>query len=249
MSRTSKGISLLIAILIAIIVIIGVVLYFNAAIIVSHLATRSLGVKTTVERVIFHKGEIEIRGVKVRNPKRSSLPYALTIATNTIRAPYKNYFKNHIDIDAIEITSPNITVETYNSANTSANWTKLMASVSQDRPTPDHKNEGSGSGRSATIKELLITNIGITLKLYGQDPQVLKPIPKIAFSNINTEQGFPFQEILEIILQHMLNQVFSLKNISKALLDVPETTTKKTLQNAGKRIEQLFRSNKGESNQ
>ncbi|MCH9612484.1 MAG: hypothetical protein S4CHLAM102_09750 [Chlamydiia bacterium] len=245
MSGFFKKLIFVIVVLIVINIVAGFIVYLNLTGIFSHQLTKRFGVKTTIEKVALRPSQIDIKDLKVSNPPQSkSLPYALTVNETFIDAPFTNYFKKEVVIDEVDIDSPHIYIEMYNPQNTQANWTIILHNMrNQDRSNDASSRvdkEDKKNGRSALIKLLTIRNIQITIQQYGKAPKELRPISKIELRNVSSETGIPSREITRIIVQRMLSEVFSLRNITNTLLQAPLNTPEDAVKTTGNLFKGLF---------
>ncbi|MCB1118120.1 MAG: hypothetical protein KDK50_06035 [Chlamydiia bacterium] len=176
-----------------------------------------------VNTIDVNKNMILLQGIDISNPKQSTLPTALKVAKTSVEAPLTNYLKKNIVIEQIQLDDIYASIEFYTKGNTEGNWTVLIDNFdSNNKFGSSQDKQPSGN---VLIKKLIMTNINIDLKLYGKDVNRLSPIPRLEFENVGTEEGFPVEEITEIIIQKLIQQIFSLQGLSnmfKSVIQAPE---------------------------
>lgn len=183
-------------------------------------------VPVKIESIDLSWNKFVIKDIDISNPKESKLPTALKVQTTTMKAPPLNYLKENIIIDEIRLDNIYASIEFYNSKNTEGNWTVLIDNLDQNNSFgASERGESSkdNEGRTVLIKKLIMTNITIDLIRYGKNPTRLSPIRRIELDNISSEKGFPTEEITEIIIQKMMEQIFSIQGLSNMFQSIIET--------------------------
>lgn len=205
--------------LIVVVIGVGYLAYDNAATILSKIISHKTRVAVTMDSIDFKREEFTIHNLQMANPKGTRLPTALRVQTIDVKAPYKHYFKNPIEIDEIHLDSLYVNIQIYNKDQTEGNWQTIMGNVAHDNKSP------LSVEREAIIKRLLLTNIRIDLILSDGKLHQLSPIEKIEFQDITSEKGIPTQEIAEIIVQKMMHSIF-LKQGLKTIIEAPVNVIK-----------------------
>ena len=193
---------------------LGYIVYLKAPDLLSHMISKKTKVPVKIEAVHFKSQEILIDNFVMANPPKATLPNALQVSTIRIAAPYKNYFQNPIIIDEIHLQNIYVNIQIFDQKHTKINWNTII-----DNMQNDEKSFFSAK-RSALIKKLILTNIMIDLITADGKRQNLPPIKSLEFDNINTEKGFPIQEITEIIIKHMMHTIFKQKAL-ESLFQAP----------------------------
>ena len=147
-----------------------------------------------------------------------------------MKAPAPNYLKENIIINEIRLDNIYASIEFYNSGNTEGNWTVLIDNLDENNSfgaTERGESTQDNEGRTVLIKKLLMTNITIDLVRHGKNVNRLSPISRIELDNVSSEKGFPTEELTEIIIQKMMEQIFSihgLTNMFKTIITTPART-------------------------
>ena len=178
-----------------------------------------------VNAIDVSKETILLKSVDIANPKQSTLPTALKVSKTSVKAPLTRYLKKNIVIDEIQLNDIYASIEFYKKGNTEGNWTVLIDNFDSNNSFGKSQGEKKQPSGNVLIKKLVMTNITIDLKLYGKDVNRLSPIARLEFENVGTEEGFPVEEITEIIIQKLISQVFSLQGLSnmfKTVIEAPE---------------------------
>jgi len=212
--------------LIILIVIIGAfVAYHKVPELFEEKLSKKLGVPVKVENIHFYTDAFEITNLTIYNPKGSTLPIAFKAKTIRFEAPYLNYIHPHIIINRVAIDDVYVGIEFYDKDNTHGNWTKIIKNLNGDQDENQTKPPENGKKkpqreRTVLIKHLIITNINIELILKELGHKKLSPIDKIEFTNINSEQGLPIDEITELIVQKLMEQISILGGFGNMLKEI-----------------------------
>ena len=190
-------------------------IYHRLPSMVSEHLTEKAEVPVHLKRVRVSPGAIYIHDFSVNNPKTDIFKHALTVKTMTLQTPYINYlFKDPIIIDHLSLQDVYVSLEISKDNTMACNWSIITKNMNNNS-AHWYSNE-----RKAFIKKLSFCNVTVAIKLYGKTPQVLSPIDRIEFANVDVENGIPTKEISKIIVNKMLNSLFSLEAI-KGLFNFP----------------------------
>ena len=209
---------------------IGFYVYPRLPVYLSNTLSEKFQVPVSIDAIDLSWNKILIKDVDIANPKGSKFPTALKVQSTAIKAPLNHYIKDPIKIDEIRLDNIYASIEFYNRGNTEGNWTVLMDNLDQNESfgaSERGEDTSSKEGRVVIIKKLIMTNINIDLALYGKNPTRLSTIRRIELNNINSEKGFPTEEITEIIIQKMMEQIFSIQgltNMFKTIIETPART-------------------------
>ncbi|WP_420421001.1 hypothetical protein [Simkania sp.] len=212
-----RKVLLIIFFLVVIIAGVGYLAYDNAATILAKIIAHKTHVAVTIDSIDFKKEEFTIHDFQMANPKGTRLPTALRVQTIDVKAAYKRYFENPIEINEIHLDNVYVNIQIYDKDQTRGNWQTIMGNIDHDNKSP------LSVEREAIIRRLLLTNIRIDLILSDGKLHQLSPIERLEFNDITSERGIPTQEIAEIIVQKMMHQIFlekGLKTIIEAPVDV-----------------------------
>ncbi|MBM3191761.1 MAG: hypothetical protein FJZ63_03805 [Chlamydiae bacterium] len=168
-----------------------------------------------LKKIVFHSSFLEVKDFAMVNPKEANFEYALTVDTLHVSAPYMSYvFADPLVLDHIFLEDVRINLEISKDNTTACNWNIIAENVKANR-THWYSNE-----RKTFIKQLILRNIVIGVKLYGKNVQVLSPIPIMEFHNIDVSEGLPIQEISKIIVDKLVSTVYASEAV-KAFFSLP----------------------------
>lgn len=187
----------------------------------SNYMTANLGIDISADDLYFTPHSIVIDRFTIGNPTGYQNPYAFDARTITIKAPLKNYFQKNIAIEQVWIDRIGLDVAFTDDKRTQGNWSELMLKLDQDSAKSDSKP------RSILIKHLLFTDTKVDLTLKGdRKPKQFDPIPRIDLYNINSEEGFPIEELTQIIVKKLMEQISLIQGIGNMILNVPVQAAK-----------------------
>jgi len=221
----SKAFNRLVRILVTILAalcIAAFLLYARLPSIISGKVSDALQTAVSLKKVDLSPSDINLEELVVSNVPGSVLPDAFSAKTISLNAPLTNYIKDDIVIEEIDLDGVYLALEFESPTNTTSNWNVLMKPLSSDPPS-------SRSKKTVLIKTLVITNINVDLvyKNKGSNVKKLPRIEKIVLTNINSEEGFPMDQIMNSVLGQMLKSVFIQQNLKDALnglLNQPKDT-------------------------
>lgn len=196
--------------------------YYNGAFIFSRLLSGKLGTKVTIEQVNFKSEEIEIIETKIKNPRKSTVPFALQIKNIDVKAPYSNYIKEDIVFNEIILSDVHLVVEFFTEAQKESNWNHIMNDLDS---SPEARVE-SRSKRDALIKRLEIRNFTVEVIMPGKKNRT-KNLGTLRFQNVQTEKGEIVRRITQAILMKM---IFNMKNFIELPLEITEDSFKKVFE-------------------
>lgn len=177
----------------------------------------SMNIPVELDKATFYKDFFQIEGLSIKNPNQSVFKNAMTVQTIKVEAPYSRYiFADPLVIQNFFLENVNINLEISKNKTTACNWNVIGSHVKANR-APWYSNE-----RKVFIKKLVIRNLTIGVKLYGKKVKVLSPISIIEFKNIDVNHGLPMQEISKIIVNKLMDTVFSAEAF-KQLMGLPLT--------------------------
>lgn len=168
-------------------------------------------------------GAIKIEKLEIGNPQGSLLPKAFSADSIQVAAPLTNYIKKQIVIDQIEIKQIYLGVEIGASTSSFGNWATILSNLQSSSPK-DTASKGKREG-SLLIKKLILTNITteiISNPLTG-NVQKLKPIDRLEFDNVSSNEGISLDQIAKLVLQQTLNSVLTKHNLQNMLKDVMQS--------------------------
>jgi len=187
----------------------------NFSHILGSVISSKLGVPVQIEKLHWNLEKITLHNLKVKNPKKSHLPYALMVEEVTLHTPLHNYFDDPIYLDTLLLDHIHVSIEFFNQDRSEGNWHTIFANLQNGND--DHKK----NGKSWVIKNLNLYDIHVELLNVGGKVQTLSPIAQLEFHNLNTEKGIPTEEITQIVVNHMMNSIFLVKGL-KTIFTLPK---------------------------
>ena len=202
----------------------------------THLS-KELGVPVDIEDIEIGFSHFTIDNFEISNLPNGILEKAFSVETLDIQAPLTNYFNPQVVIEKVQLDNVYLGLEFDSATSTQGNWTRIMSNLdtaaSEGAPRSRRKRKSEQAthqpstgtpGRSVFIKELIINNISVDL-VYVQGVGRVKKLPvikQIVLKNINSEEGFPIDQLMNSVLGQMLKEVFiqqNLQNMLDTLLD------------------------------
>ena len=183
----------------------------------SQFLTKAMHVPVQLDKAAFYKNFFEIEGFSIKNPSQSAFKNAISVKTIKVEAPYSHYIlQDPLVIDRFFLENVTINLEISKNKTTACNWNIIGNDINANK-THWYSNE-----RKVMIKNLVLRNVTIGVKLYGKKVKVLSPISIIEFTNIDVNNGLPIQEISKIIVDKLMDTVFSAEAF-KQLVGLPLT--------------------------
>lgn len=233
------------AILIAIILAIVILLFIGwsrAPDMLANSLSKKMKVSVEIDDISLTMNSITIDKFEIGNPKGSILPKAFSASTINLLAPLRNYFYNEVIIDEMDLDNIYLGIEFDSQKSKKGNWTTIMGNLKA--ATANQKSK-----KVVLIKKAVLTNIQIDLA-YRKEGKVqhLKPVDRLVFTNISSENGIPTDQITKIIFDQMLQSIFQKENLENMLQDLlqPNQTP---LQRALSPFKNLFGNNTEEATQ
>lgn len=183
---------------------------------VSSKLTERAKVAITIRDISLSPWSISINRLKVANPSGSILPEALKISDIDINVPMTHFFHKEIVIPTMTLDKVYLALEFDSPKSKNGNWTTIMSNLNSD-----HKESKGESDRSVLIKHLVLTNVEVDLayKSTGETRR-LKPISRIDLYDISSSGGIPSAQIMNIVMEQVLRNVFTKDNLRNMLQDV-----------------------------
>lgn len=102
------------------------------------------------------------------------------------------------------------------------NWTTIMNNVSKNTRSEQQKAKAKGKSTKVLIKRLIITDLKIELayKTGGRANRKLRTIDRIELTDISSEGGIPTGQIMNIVMQETLRNIFSKEGLQNMLEEV-----------------------------
>lgn len=188
--------------------------------IVSHKLSKRAGVSVTISDIRLSPSMIKIDGIRVGNPAEySKTPRALSVDDMRINVPLSRFLDKRIVIDEMTMDDVYVGLEFDSPNSKKGNWTTIMNNMSQSTKEDSNKAKAKGKTTSVLIKHLVITDLQIELayKTGGKVNRKLRPIDRIELTNISSEGGIPTAQIMNIIMQETLRNIFSKEGLQNML--------------------------------
>ncbi len=211
---------------IIVVLILGGILVWNMLpTIVSHKLSKQAGVSVTIGGIQVSPSTVRVDSIRVGNPSEyKKTSRALSVKELGINVPLTRFFDDNIVIDEMTIDDVYVGLEFDSPKSKNGNWTIIMDNISKSASDEKDKAKKAGKSTSVLIKKLIITDLKIELayKTGGKLTQKLRPIGWIELTNISSEGGIPTSQIMNIVMQETLRNIFStegLQNMLEGVLD------------------------------
>ncbi len=202
--------SLLLTLAFLVVVIGAGYFWINKESVFAHFISKKLHADVMIKQVKIGWDELEIRGLRIKNPKKSTLLYAFEGGSIKIQTPLINLWRDLVQIDLITIEDPTLSVEFYNSSGSDNNWSKLLRAF----PATEH-------GKTFIIDKLLITNLQIKAMRANQKEILLPPLPRLEFDNLGGKHPLTLAQLGRVIFQSILSNLTAAPYLGKILDNVP----------------------------
>ncbi|MBM3198124.1 MAG: hypothetical protein FJZ58_02560 [Chlamydiae bacterium] len=199
----------------------GYIFYKRLPSLASKRMESALQVPVTIADMRLTLHSIDIDQCTISNLPHKTLTKAFSAEIISIQAPLTEYRKSHVTIDQIVIDQVYLGLEFDSPKGTQGNWSTLMKNL-------EASTSSSQEDTTVLIRELILTNIQVDVvyDTKGGSIKKLPPIDRLVFTNINTSEGLPMEQLLKSVLGQMLQSVFmkeNIKNMLKETLELPET--------------------------
>lgn len=188
--------------------------------IISHKLSKTAGVTVSIEDIKFSSSSIEVDTIHVHNPKGyHKTKRALSVGTLTVDIPFSHFFDNKLVINEMTLDDVHIGLEFDSPKNPQGNWTTIMNHMSSSTTKEKNKAKDTDKTTSVLIKTLVITDLKIELayKTGNKANHKLRTLDKIVLNNISSEGGLPANQIMNIVLQETLRNIFSQEGLQNML--------------------------------
>jgi len=188
--------------------------------ILSHKLSKRAGVSVTISDIRLSPDKIKVDGIRVGNPSGySKTPRALSVDDVVVNVPLTRFLDNKIVIDEMTMDDIYIGLEFDSPNSKNGNWTTIMNNMSKSTKDDSDKAKEKGETTSVLIKRLVITDLQIELayKTGGKPNRKLRPIDRIELTNISSEGGIHTAQIMNIIMQETLRNIFSKEGLQNML--------------------------------
>ena len=204
-----------------VILCLSVILIWNMfPTILSHKLSKRAGVSVTFADIRISPSMVKADEIRVENPSSySRTPRALSVDQLTANVPFTQFFKKDVVIDEMTMDDVYIGLEFDSPSSRNGNWTTIMNNMSKSTSSEQEEAKAKGKTTTVLIKRLIITDLQIELAYRnGAKPnQKLRPIDRLELTNISSEGGIPTAQIMNIIMQETLRNIFSKEGLQNML--------------------------------
>lgn len=206
--------------IIVVLILAGILVWNMFPTILSHKLSKRAGVSVSIANLSVSPSSIRVDGIRVGNPAGySKTPRALSVDKLGVDVPLTRFFDDNIVIEHMTMDDVYIGLEFDSPKSKSGNWTTIMNNVSKSASDEKEKAKSQGKTTSVLIKKLVITDLQIELayKTGGKANRKLRPIDRIELTNISSEGGIPTSQIMNIVMQETLRNIFSKEGLQNML--------------------------------
>ena len=202
------------------IVAVCFILWMLVPTIVSSKLSSFMGVDVSINHIGFGTKSTTVKGLLIGNPRGTKLPTALKVKEIDADVPVSEFLKDDIVIDNLTLNDIYISLVFEKKGSGNGNWTIIASNMEKNT----QKSSSKDSDTHVLIRRLLCTNIKIDL-LYQNEGKVekLRPIDKIELRNISSSGGIPTSQIMGLIIDQMLREIFSVRGITNMLKGILES--------------------------
>ena len=180
---TRRGFGVFILIVLAVISF----LWLIKAPILSSYISKKMGVMVSARSITVLPSHMKIRMFRVHNPKGFKSRTALSADEISLSYLWGELVGDPNVIDEIVINDVNLNVEVTDGIGKVTNWSAIL----------DKMPARSGKSNHFIIKKLIVNNLKIEISGLGvRGATQTKTIARMEFDNVDSEQGFPTQELI-----------------------------------------------------
>jgi len=164
---------------------------------------------------------IDLRNVTIGNPPERVLPRAMAARYIHAKVPITRFLDKDIVIPFVGVRDIYVGVEFDRQGSSRGNWTTIVNNL---RRSLGDQAKGREANRTVLIERLVLENLYIELAYTNQPGRSkrLRPIRRIELTNVSSTGGFPTAQIMDIIIQQALEEIFSIENLQNMLRGVIE---------------------------
>ena len=215
--------------IIVVLCLLGVLAWNMLPTIVSHKLSKTAGVSVSIADIHFSSSKIKADNIRVGNPEGyDKTPRALSVDTFKLDVPLSHFFDDHIVINEMLLDDVYVGLEFDSPRSKNGNWTTIMDNVSKNTSSEEKEAKDKGETTTVLIKKLIITDLNIELAYKTGDNanRKLRPIERIELTNISSEGGVPTSQIMNIVMQETLRNIFSKEGLQNMLEGVMNPSDK-----------------------
>ncbi len=199
--------------------LIAYLVYLNSSLILSKTLSNTTQTPVTVGAIGFLRDAFTIQRLVISNPKDAYLPTAFKAETIKVSSAYTSYFRQTVVIEKIEVDDVFLNIEFYTEDKLTGNWQALFDNMGKS-------DQLMKNNRQTLIKQLVLRNVQVNLILAGGKIHRLSPIDQLEFEGLSSDEGFPVQQISEIIAKKMIYSVLKEEGLN-LIIKIPLKVIKK----------------------
>jgi uncharacterized protein involved in outer membrane biogenesis len=187
---------------------------YKSADYISSFLTKNLNTEVKIEGVSVGFESIEVIGLKIANPKNSTLKNAFSADSIEIDFNFSSLFKDTIIIEEIAIDNAKIGIDFYNATGTENNWKTILKNI----PSSDQSQESSSDGKTKPQKQFIINKLILTdtqveaqHKLFGPYSVLIPLKEEIVFNNLTSQNAVDLKDAFTLIFKSLLEIAKQLK--------------------------------------
>ncbi len=172
-------------------IIFIVLLWVMKAPVMSMILTNKLRVKVKVGRIVMRPSYTKIHHFKIKNPHGIRKRTAFSTKEIDVKYQFSQLFDNPRVIDEINMEDVFLGIDFINLIGTENNWAEILSNMPKAK----------GSSKPILIKKLTLKNFKVEIWGKGFNAALKKKveIPSLTFTNINSEKGFPTEQLVAAI--------------------------------------------------
>lgn len=194
--------------------------WVNRTNLAAHFLSRHLNnVPVTINALDFYQNGASIDHLWTGNPPHSKTNTSFSSKTIDIQATPSEIFGSPLIIEEIHFQDILFGLEFYNAAGTKSNWSYILKShAPKKKPKRDY-----------LIRTLVLKNLTVEVTQANGKTTRYPTIARMEFHNINSETGFPVEEIEKAIFHLVMQDIFqrlNLKGLFENLQNIPGSPLK-----------------------
>lgn len=183
--------------------------------IVAYIVSKKTKTHVHVGHLSFGLDSISIHNLLIASPDESKIKNALKVDQITITTPFFRYALRPLLLSRVYLENIYMGIDFYDKDRTKGNWVTIMDNMSGEDVKDKSENE------YGVIGQLDMENLSVDLKLKGDSPIKLSPIPRIQYKNVRTDNGQISEELAELIIKRVMYTAIFSKGI-KTIISVPK---------------------------
>lgn len=182
--------------------------------------TKTLNTPVKIEGVSVGFESIEVIGLKIANPKNSTLKNAFSADSIEIDFNFASLFKDTVIIEKVTMDNAKIGIDFYNATGSENNWKTLLKNIPNEKEAASNKTEEKiKTKKNFIINKLLLsdTQVEAQHKLFGPYSVLIPLKEEIVFNNLTSQNAVDLKEAFTIIFTSLLEIAKQLKGFKDIL--------------------------------